>query len=325
MRCRKLSVVDEGAYKGAFTEGPEYETLFAMGSMCGNSCIESLIMADRLCSDYGMDTISTGATIAFAMELYQRGIITRKDTDGLDLTWGNHEAQIELIRKIGEREGFGDILAEGSLRAGKKIGKGAERYSMTVMGQEIPGHSPRGVKTLAAAYVLSPRGATHNDLPAYWDYGAQEETYKGKGKLMAERLGESGSGSRFNYVGICRMPYGPEVEYMLEAIRLVTGWNLSLDELKLIAKRNYTLKRAFNLREGVKREHSVLPERMMTDPIPAGPLKGHVTPKELLDIIVDEFYLAMGWDPSTGIPKEETMRSLDLEWALKGLDMPDKS
>ncbi|MEM3028091.1 MAG: aldehyde ferredoxin oxidoreductase family protein [Candidatus Bathyarchaeia archaeon] len=327
LRCSKLHAVREGPYAGYSTEGPEYESLYALGSICGNSNVESLIAADRLCDEYGIDTISTGLTIAFAMELYQRGILSSKDLDGLELSWGNHGSQIELIRRIGERKGIGDLLAEGSKRAAEKLGGEAPKYAMHVKGVEIPGHSPRGVKTCALGYSISPRGAIHTDpASAMFDYDDPypRDQYKGKGIRVYRE--QPGSVKTFrNFLGLCGSCLGLvgdpgwSLRVVQRLMAVVTGLMFSEEELSAVAYRTYTLMRCFNVREGATRKDDWLPERFLKEPIPSGPNKGVIVSEEGLKIMIDEYYEAAGWDQETGIPREETLKLLGLGWVADDL------
>ncbi len=162
VRCGKIYRVPSGPYAGATNEGPEYETVWAFTAPIGSTDIGATVVADTLCDNLGLDTISTGNTIGFAYELFEKGIISLKDTDGLNLAYGNHEAAIELIKRIGNRQGFGDILAEGTRRAASHIGKGAEAYAMQIKGLELPGYDPRGAKRHGLGYVTSTIGGSHN-------------------------------------------------------------------------------------------------------------------------------------------------------------------
>ncbi|HJX13470.1 MAG TPA: aldehyde ferredoxin oxidoreductase C-terminal domain-containing protein, partial [Dehalococcoidales bacterium] len=172
IRCGKIHEVTEGPYAGAKSEGPEYESYWAFSGPIDSTDIGATVAADQLCDDLGMDTISTGNAIGFAYELYEKGIITRKDTDGLELTYGNHAAMVALVRKIGRREGFGDILAEGTLRAARRIGKGAEQYAMQSKGLEFPAYEPRGVKATGFGYATSTIGGSHgNGSLAFQEWG----------------------------------------------------------------------------------------------------------------------------------------------------------
>jgi aldehyde:ferredoxin oxidoreductase len=165
--CRKISRVENGPYAGTQIDGPEYETLYAFGSLCGNDNLESIVKANELCDKLGLDTISAGNTLAFAMECYEKGLITRSDTGGLTLDFGNHEAIITLLEKIASRDGFGNILAKGVRKAAKIIGKNADRFAVHVRGLEPAGYDPRGLKGMALAHSVSCRGACRLRHMAY--------------------------------------------------------------------------------------------------------------------------------------------------------------
>jgi aldehyde:ferredoxin oxidoreductase len=315
--CAKVTMAKKGEYKGAITVGPEYETLWALGSNCGIDNLEAIIKGDRLCDEYGIDTISAGAAIAMAMECYEKGILTKDETGGLDLTFGNYAAMVTLLEQIGKRTGLGAMLGEGTVRMAEKIGKGAEQYAVHVKGMEVPAHSARGVPGMAIGYATSNRGGSHQD-----------------GRPSAERVGivdiNQIDGKGYYEVDIqrmtticdclihCRMTEGvlgltKLTEDHVKIIRLVTGMETTLEGLINIADRIYALERAFNIREGENRASDTLPSRFLKEPIPSGPAAGKYIPVEVLERLLDETYEKRGWDKITGYPTKETLQGLGLD------------
>ena len=325
--CGRYIKISEGPYAPLETYGPEYETIAALGSLCMNDNLESIAKANDLCNRFGLDTISVGATIAFAMECYERGIISKEDTGGIELTWGNHEAIIEMINLIGRREGFGAILGEGSKRAAEKIGKNAEKYAMHVKGLELPMHNPYRFKEMGLQYAVSERGACHlrgfSMLPArgymFPDIGINEKldgfTIEGKAhvvKVMQDAC------RMVDAMGICkfivffsRIP----LKTFADLYVATTGWKVTLKDLMKAGERIWMLQRTFNVRMGISRKDDTLPRRFLEEPMPEGAAKGQVVD---LEPMLKEYYAERGLDEE-GKPKEEKLRELDLEFAIKFL------
>ncbi|MBS7628744.1 aldehyde ferredoxin oxidoreductase family protein [Candidatus Bathyarchaeota archaeon] len=321
--CTKLSYVKTGPYAGTFDEGPEYETIFAYGSNCGVASLEMIAKADRLSDEYGLDTISTGAVISFAMECYEKGILSKGEVDGLDLRFGNETALLQLLEKISKREGIGDLLAEGAARAAKKIGKGAEKYAVTIKGLENAGHSPRGLKGYCLGMVTSTRGGSHQDgRPTGERIGkVDRKTLEGKPEYA---IGTQRLTTIQDSMCVCRMTEGiygliEITNEHMNIINVVTGMGLKLPEIVDIADRIWNLERAFNCREGHRREHDVQAIRFMTEPIPEGPSKGMYSPPEELEMLKDKYYELRGWDKKSGIPTKETLSRLGLTEAIRDL------
>jgi len=312
--CGNLTVVREGPYAGAVTEGPEYQTLWSFGGQCGNDCIEAIIAADELCDKLGMDTISTGNVIGFAMELYEKGIITDKDTEGLSLRFGNHRAMVEMVKIIASRQGLGDILAEGVKRAAQKIGKGAEKYAMEGKGLEMAGYDPRGAKGMGIEYATSPRGACHErGLVTRETFGSPPPidrfAIKGKGKVTMEVQDEM---AVLDSLGICVFPLhnaGMDLKDVGGLFSFALGVRFDIDQLMKAGERIWNLERLFNIKEGFTRKDDTLPERFLREPMPNGPSKGHIV--ELNELLVD-YYQERGWDKQ-GIPADEKLRESDLK------------
>ena len=327
-RCGRYTAVRSGPY--SFEGGaPEFETQSSMGSRCGNDNLESVLFGHHLANQYGMDTISLGGTISWAMEAWDEGLITAEDTGGIDLSWGNDDAIIKLTKMIALREGFGDILAEGSERAAQKIGRGTDRFVMTVKKQEIAGQEPRAQKSMGLAAVTAARGADHlYAFPVLDEAGFDEDIKKRFGEEylpeMADRLNPKYKGIMVKEcedfmvmvesVGLCK--YGTQIppEFYYEdvalALKVHNGLDLSTVELQEIGERIVNLNRLFNARFGVTRKDDCLPERLTKEKAPLGPSAGEVVE---LDQMLDEYYSVRGWDQTTGLPLKETLERLGLE------------
>lgn len=328
-RCGRFISVPSGKYKNT-GKGPEYECLDALGPRCGNSDLESIMYIHHLCDEYGMDSIETGGTISWAMECYEKGILTTEDTDGLELKWGDADLIAELTEKIANRKGkFGNLLAEGSYRAAKKIGRGSEKYVMHVKGQEMASQEPRAQKSMGLADVTSARGADHLYAFPVLDEGTifNKEIRQWYGtKFLPEigiRLSEKNKGYMIfhneNYsvviesLGVCK--YGtmvpPALYYddIIEAMGVTLGWEITEKQLKKIGERIVNLNRMFNVREGMSRKDDTLPGRLLKEPAPEGLPKGHVVK---LNQMLDEYYKYRGWDRKTGKPTVKKLKELDL-------------
>jgi aldehyde:ferredoxin oxidoreductase len=305
--CGKISKVERGPYAGTEVEGPEYETLFALGSLCGNANLESIAKANEICDRLGLDTISAGNVIAFAMECYEQGILTQKDTEGIELSFGNHEAIITMLKKIAYREGLGAILAEGVRKAAKLIGKGSEKFAVHVKGLEPPGYDPRGLKGVALAYAVSCRGACHVRHMAYRPNltGSHPFTQEKIDRLSYERQAEivkelEDFHAIVDSMVLCKFVCLPTLGPILwdELVRLysiVTGIETGKKELLTIAGRINNLVRAFNIREGVGRKDDTLPQRFFNEGLKRGASKGEVVDREKFEKMLDEYYTLRSW------------------------------
>ena len=262
--------------------GPEYESLAALGPSVGVDDLIAVLKGNELCNMLAMDTISTGATIAWAMECYERGILTDEDSGGVELKFHEGETVVKLIEMIANREGIGDLLAEGSQRAAAKIGRGSEEFLTTVKGMELAMHDPRHMERMRESYLLAPTGGDH----------------------MAQTGNKNGLR---NQIGLCHF-LAYDDEQSLEILRAATGWDLDAEELVTMAHRGLTLARMFNLREGFTRADDTLPARFREDL----PMHKGLT-QEQMDEIVTGYYITQGWDPETGVPTAETIKELDLE------------
>jgi aldehyde:ferredoxin oxidoreductase len=313
--CSKFSVIKSGKHAGTKVEGPEYETLFALGAYCGNRDLAAITKANLLCDKMGLDTMSVGVTIGFAMECYQRGIINKQDTDGIDLTWGSPDAILALIEKIGNRDGFGDILADGVRVAAAKLGKTSAPYAMHVKGLEFAGYDPRGLQGTALGYATSSRGACHSShyamTPELSGKVDRFET-KGKAEMVAELQDLMAVIDSLIICKFARYAFGLTFKSYAEIARLVTGIEFKEEDLCLIGERIFNVERLFNIREGIGGEDDKLPPRLTSEPIQHGPSKGHTAK---LDDMLHEYYKVRGWD-ETGTPSQEKINELHLDLYL---------
>ena len=321
VKCGKVHVLTTGPYAGTSSgKGPEYETIWAFTATIGSTDIGTTIVANVLCTDLGIDTLSTGSSIGFAYELFEKGIIGISDTDGLELTYGNHEAAIELVKRIGNRQGFGDILAEGTKRAAAHIGKGTEAYAMQVKGLELPAYDPRGAKRHGLGYATSTMGGNHN--MAY----ITQEIFGATYPHPVDRLADEGSADLAIYsqdtnatweTGICCGFTQPRASIFAAMLAAVTGIpELGSDEyMAKVGERVFNLEKAFNLREGFGRKDDTLPLRLTTEPLRnAGPSEGQIVRK--LDTLLDEYYRLRGWDKN-GVPTPAKLKELGLDEVIR--------
>ncbi len=318
--CKKDAEVKEGPFKMAKGPSPEYETVATFGSMCLNSSIESIAKANEICNRYGMDTITCGSTIAFAIECFENGLITEKDTDGIRLTWGNSEAIVAMTEKIGKKEGFGAILAEGSAKAAQKIGKNASDFLTTVKGLEAPMHDPRSAHGYGLAYGVSPRGACHEAsinfnveggamlVPEIEDLvmELQEHSSENRAKL---NVACQDYGMFFSSCAVfCNLGANPlNATQAISMVNFVTGFEYTLDEILDIGRRVWYLKRGLTNLFGARAQDDRLPKRLMT-PMQEGPTAGSVPD---MDKMLSEFYALRGFDEN-GVPKKEILEKIGL-------------
>jgi aldehyde:ferredoxin oxidoreductase len=335
IRCKRTVKV-KGKYQATPEYGgPEYETLAALGSLCGVSDIEAVAQGSEMCNRLGLDTISTGVNIAFAMECVDRGVLLPEETDGIDVRFGNADAMLKMIRKIAFREGFGNILAQGVKKAAEIIGRGSEKYAMHVKGMELPLHDPRGKKGLSLSYSTSPTGADHIESPhetVFLMDNVNLHSIKTLGILEPVKACELGLQkirlfahtqqifSMFNSIGMCNFAAAPYSAFSLpllaEAVEAVTGWNTSLFELMELGERAITMARMYNLREGFSEKDDYLPDRLF-EPLEEGTEFEKGISRAEFARALTLYYGAMGWDPRTGIPTEGRLSYLGLGWLLK--------
>lgn len=294
---KQIGVVRYGPYAGTMVVGPGYEPTSALGPLCDLFDAEALMYFVDLADEYGFDAVGLGRVIAFAMELYQRGILTRDDLDGIDLRWGDPKGMKEIIEKIVKREGIGDILAEGVKRASEKIGKNASRYAIHIKGQEIIGRDLRSDLEAALGEATANRGADHLQGTT------REEQFSA---ALVDSL------CLCFYHAVFRRCY-EHVNLYSKILNLITGWRTSPDELMKVGERVWNLERCFNVREGLTRADDTLPYRLFYEEVPSGPTKGSKIDREEFERWLDRYYEERGWDKQTGIPTSEKLRELGLE------------
>ncbi|MEA3407470.1 MAG: aldehyde ferredoxin oxidoreductase family protein [Chloroflexota bacterium] len=338
VRCKKVVEAETDAYKvDPDYGGPEYETLGSLGSNCGVSDVVAVSIGGMLCNAYSLDTIGTGLAISFAMECYENGLLTKEDTYGLDLRFGNGDAMIEMVEKIAHREeGLADLLADGLVPAAKEIGGDSMDFAMQVKGQALPMHEPRLKRALAIGYAVSPTGADH--VHSLHDTGLEEpdengflpnERLRSMGVLEPMELESLGpekvraamyhsiAVAMLNSITMCTMP-GWNLQDLSDIVQAATGWDVTEYELLKVGERALTLARVFNMREGLTVEDDRLPERSY-GPTRGGALSDGGIDREELREAVHTFYAMMGWDKETGVPTVEKLQELGVGWAAEYL------
>ncbi len=311
--CTKISVIRSGFYVGVVAKNPEYETIWAFGPQCGNDCLEAVVAANKLCDQFGLDTISTGNIIGFAMECFEKGLITKDDTGGLELKFGNHEVFLEIIRRIAYRQGIGNLLAEGVKQTSQKIGKGSEKFAMHVKGLELPAYDPRGAWGMGLAYATSNRGGCH--LKA-WTISAEaisgtleRFSIEGKAKFVKN---DQDTRTAIACTGLCLFASkAVPLNVLANLIKAVTGMQITQANLLQIGERVYNLERAYNVLAGASRKDDILPKRVFEDPIPKGPTKGKFIKLEDFNEMLNQYYRIRGWD-NNGVPTKEKLSELGL-------------
>jgi len=327
VHCKAEIEIPEGRYGGTRGERPDIEPIINLGSKCGVDDPEAVLYLYNLAGTLGIDVISTGGVLAFAMELYQRGILSPEDTDGIELTWGNAEAMEAMMERIARREGFGAVLAEGTRRAAQVIGQGAEAYAHHSKGLELTAYDPRGLMGSALGYAVSTRGGDFTSVYAAPEYrwgpeqgrewfGTEQAvnrlSVEGKGRLVKRSMIVS---AVLDALGMCKVPilsvigdFSLENEASLTAA--LTGWDLDAEALALAGERIVNLENLFNLRHGAGRKDDDLPARFTEERIAdPGPTQGMTVDIQRL---VTDFYAAMGWDEN-GRPTPEKLRELGLD------------
>jgi aldehyde:ferredoxin oxidoreductase len=329
VRCKKMVKVDEPGMKiDPEYGGPEYETLAAFGSTCGVNDLKAICKANEMCGAYGLDTISCGVSIAFAMECYENGLLTNKDTGGIELKFGNAQSMMKAVELIAKREGIGDFIAEGTKRMAEKMGHGSEAYSINVKGLEFPMHDPRAKFTLGMGYMVNPHGADHcanmNDLMfsvpgpqinGLHSFGileplpAEEMSPR---KVAAFRAQHCLAMLRDSAVVCMFVPFG--FEQLINLMKASTGWDTGAVEMMRVGDRVVTLARVINMRQGLTAADDKLPGRMFQQHV-GGP-SANTTPydKVKLEGMTAYYYKMMGWD-AKGVPTPETLNALDIGWA----------
>ena len=342
VRCKRVVEVTEGKHKvDPYYGGPEYETLGTFGSYCGVDSLEAVAYANQVCNQYGVDTITCGATIAFAMDCYENGLITKEQTGGIELKFGDADAMLAALDVIVKNEGpLGKVLSQGSERAAKAWGNGADEYLITVKGGEAPAHMPQAKRSLGLIYAVNPFGADHQS--------SEHDPYyeEGIGDFNLDRLKMIGLGDpqpaysltpekvRFAYrsqvfyslldsVELCQFVWGPAwtlygPQETADMINAVTGWGVTVDELQEVGARRLNLFRVFNAREGFGRKDDKLPKKFFKALKGTGPTSGFALTQEEIDTAIDEYYKLAGWTED-GVPTPETLKQHEIEWAAEYL------
>lgn len=342
VKCKRVVEIKDGAYRvDPKYGGPEYETLGTFGSYCGIDNLAAVSLANQICNEYAVDSIACGATIAFAMECYEKGIITKEQTGGLELKFGDADAMLKVLDLIVKNEGaLGKVLSQGSERAAKIWGNGADECLITVKGAEAPAHMPQAKRSLSLIYAVNPFGADHQS--------SEHDPYyeEGIGDFNLDRLKQIGLGSpqpayslteekvRFAYetevfysmldsAELCQFVYGPtwtlydgkDTAAMMNA---VTGWDLTVDELMEVGRRRLNLFRTFNAREGLGRKDDKLPKKFFKKLAGTGPTAGFTLTHDEVDSAIDTYYKLAGWT-ADGAPTKAGLKKLDIEWAAEYL------
>jgi aldehyde:ferredoxin oxidoreductase len=319
--CEAVMKEGSGEYKyKAGSYRPEYETIAMLGTNCLNDNLDSVFMANDICNRYGLDTISAGSIMAFAMECYEKGLINKKDTGGIEMTWGNHKSLVTMLEKMAKREGFGDILADGVRVAAQKIGKGAEKYAIHIHGQEVPGHSPAAGFHWVATYITNATPGRHTQGSEGFGREGMPDFDEGAfvGRGVPHKIGTC----RQHIImcsGLCLFVNGslPSSHVITEFMRAVTGWDLTDEELLVTGERIENMRQAFNIREGTDLLKREVPDRILgKPPHKVGPTAGITVDAETL---VKEYLEEMDWDLKTARPSEKKLKELGLDDVAKAL------
>lgn len=328
VHCKPKVAVEAPYNVNPIYGGPEYETLASLGSNCGVDNLEAIAKGHELCNAYGLDSISTGGNIAFAIECFEKGILTEKDCDGLKLNFGNAQAMLQLIEMIARREGIGEVLAEGVARAAGEFGNGAENFALHVKGQEIPMHEPRYKPGMGVGYTMSPTGADHSHnihdsmytSAPFLGRAAELDALSIFEPLPCQELSSAKVRmlvyiSLWRYLANCLVlcnfiQFSPN--QIAELVRGITGWDTTVWGLMKVGERCNNMARAFNVREGINKKDDFLPDRFFTQ-FTSGPLKGVNIDKKELDQAIAAYYAMMGWD-NNGVPTPAKLQELGIDW-----------
>ena len=342
VKCKRVVEINDGPYKAeARYGGPEYETLGTFGSYCGINDLAAIAHANQICNEYAVDTIACGASIAFAIECYEKGIITKEQTGGLELRYGDPDVMLQVLDAIVNSEGpLGEVLSKGSERAARIWGNGADEYLITSKGAEAPAHMPQAKRSLALIYAVNPFGADHqsSEHDPYYEEGVADLNLN-RLKLMG--LGEPQPGYsltpekvRFAYLSevfysmmdsleVCQFVYGPAWTLYgpaetVEMVRAITGWDITLEELMTVGEIRIQLFRTFNAREGLGRKDDKLPKKFYKKLAGSGPTAGMELSQTEVDAAIDHYYQLAGLD-ADGSPTAEGLKKLNIEWAAEYL------
>ena len=317
--CWRIVKIQSGKYAPVEGHGPEYETCASFGSLCSNPNLESIAKANEVCNRLGMDTISTGAAVAFATECYEKGILTKEDLGGMALIWGNDEALVKMAELIGRRERIGRLLGEGVRFAASKLGEQAERCAVHVKGMEVPMHEPRRWWTMALAYATSNRGACHlQGTPAYLEWGLIQPEFGFEGKLEPFNSKPMAKATKFHQdfnaaftaMGHCQFTIGGVIPFSIvaQAYSAATGEKVDHWDLLRRGERIWNMKRAFNMKMGATEDQDTLPERLLQEPLREGAAADRLPP--LADLL-KEYYVLRGWEE--GKPSRRKLSELEMD------------
>jgi aldehyde:ferredoxin oxidoreductase len=320
--CGRIVEVKEGPFAGVRGAGPEYESIGMLGACCLVSDLEAVALAHQLCNQYGMDSISAGGIIAFAMECFEHGLITVEDTGGIALEWGDASAMVEMVRQIGEQRGLGVLLGRGTREAAQAIGGIAQEFAIHVKGLELPAHDPRAIASTSVSYATSSRGACHLQSLSYpveltlkmpelgYPQPLDRQSSEGKGILAAKMQNLM---SLVDSLKVCKFIVtgggGVQPSHLVSWLNQVTGWDMTLDELLKAGERIFNLKRLYSVRLGISRKDDTLPARLLGLPRPDGGAAGYLPN---FGQMLNEYYVFRGWD-ELGRPTSLKLRELDLE------------
>lgn len=318
--CSQIKLVRQGKHYGKMSS-PEFETIYSFGGATGVTDMDAVIAADRICDEQGVDTISAGITIAFVMELYEKGILTSEETDGLDLRFGNSEAMLDLLLKMCSREGFGDVIGDGSLLAAQRIGKNTEKFTLTIKGLELPGYDVRGAKAHGLQMATAYTGADHNrgyafqeifGIPIPWAV----DRFSLEGKAELTKWNQDMRTTTCDCATMCAFLMDMAVpaiaaQNTASLVSGASGLKFSVEDIPIIGERIINVARLFNIGCGKTRADDTLPERLQKEPIPDGPSKGHAFPREDLELLLDEYYEVRGWSKD-GVPSAEKLYELGI-------------
>jgi aldehyde:ferredoxin oxidoreductase len=333
--CGKFYEIEDGPYAGTHSEGPEWEAGNAFGARIGNTDTEFVLKANEICNINGLDLSSTMSAVAFAMECFEKGLLTKKETDGLSLEWGNTDAVLVLLKKIVKREGMGSLLSLPIKEVVQKVGRGSDKYAMHIKGLGLTSVDLRSTIPYALAFAVNPRGGDHLHTEIICQFGANPEHIE-----IANRISGSPEGSdRFSFEGKAKLVKYHEAMvcasdclgicffHTLSSHRVspelhagmyesATGISMDVKNLLLAGERILTLERLFNVREGLTAKDDYIPQRFLEEAVPDGPAKGKIISKSKFEKLLQEYYEEHGWD-SHGIPKKKTLRGLGLEELAK--------
>jgi aldehyde:ferredoxin oxidoreductase len=342
VKCKRVVEINEGPYKASPKYGgPEYETLGTFGSYCGINDLAAIARANQTCNEYGVDTIACGASIAFAIECFEKGIINKEQTGGLELRYGDPDTMLQVLDAIVRCEGpLGEVLSKGSERAAQIWGNGADECLITSKGAEAPAHMPQAKRSLALIYAVNPFGADHqsSEHDPYYEEGVADLNLN---RLKLVGLGEpqpayslTPEKVRFAYLSevfysmldsleLCQFVFGPAWTLYgpaetAEMVRAVTGWDVTVEELMAVGERRISLFRTFNAREGLGRKDDRLPKKFYKQLMGTGPTAGIALTHEEVDAAIDHYYQLAGLD-ADGAPTPETLKKHDVEWAVEYL------